>query len=309
MKDLRSRPPFSIWTALAIILALAFFGCVSSEQYTLNEVSLSGPAAETPLYVTIDPQPGTVQLVPRVAFDIHKRFEGSLVPSPQVIGQPSAITRSSGGTNNLTWALPRSEYGLDLRYTASENLDFIVGGTFASADGNQFGNLRLGVGAFTVRNNAAIRFDVGVQLSSVRYRSRSTVTTEVDYLWGRSQYVSYFDDTGSEQTFGALLGLTFNTAYRQSPVNGFLHVGVAWQPLLNYRPIVADSILGGGDNHTPVGNINSTSAILSFAGGLALEMGSGNRLLAGVRALNPLGIDALDPSPLWQPFVQIVFTL
>lgn len=309
MKDLRSKPPFLFWTPSAIVLALAFVGCVSSEQYTLNEVSLSGPAAETPLYVTIDPQPGTVQLIPRVAFDIHKRFEGSILPSPQVIGLPSTTTRSSGGSNNLTWVLPRSEYGLDLRYTASEHLDFVMGGTFASTDGDQFGNLRLGVGVFNVHNNAAIRFDVGVQFNSVRYRSRSTVTTEVDYLWGKSTYVSNFDDTGSEQTFGALMGLTFNTAHRESPVNGFLHVGVAWQPLLNYRPMVADSILGGGDNHAPAGNINSTSAVLSFAAGLALEMGGGNRLLTGVRALNPLGIDGLDPSPLWQPFVQLVFNL
>jgi hypothetical protein len=230
-----------------------------------------------------------------------------LVPSPEVIGQPGLGTRSTDGKNNLTWDLPRSEYGLDLHYTVSTHVGLMMGGTFASADGEQFGNLRLGLGVFNVHNNAALRFDAGVQFNSVRYRSRATVTTQYDNLSGGYRYVSNFDDSGSEQSIGTSLGLTFNTVYNESPVNGFLHIGVAWQPLLNYRPVVADSIIGPGDSHVPVGSVKSTSAILSFAAGAAVELGGGNRLIVGARAINPLGIDSLDPSPLWQPFVQLVF--
>ena len=104
--------------------------------------------------------------------------------------------------------------------------------------GYQFTNFRGGLGFFNVDNNFAIRFDAGIQFNALRYRSRATVTSQVDQLFSTpKQYVSNFDDTGIEQSVGAAFGLTLNSAYPESFVNGFLHLGVAWQPLIDYHPV------------------------------------------------------------------------
>jgi hypothetical protein len=281
----------------ATLLIVVLPGCVVHEQFTFNEVDLTGPVSQTPINVTVDPKPGTVQLMPRFAVNTEQVVKGSLVPSPAL----------SAHGQNAMWEIPRTEYGLDLQFTVTKHFGFLIGGTFASAGEDQFSDVRLGVALFSVKNNLGVRLDAGVQFNSVNYRSRSTVTTDVDYwVFGQGRYISNFDDRGSERSAGPYFALTLNTAYRESPVSGFVHAGVAWQPLLNYSPIDPDTLVGPGDHYAPTWNIKSTTAVLCFAGGVAIELGGGHRVLIGARGYQPLELDSLEPAPILQPFLQFV---
>jgi hypothetical protein len=305
MKTSSSR----IWCLVPVGLSLTAAGCVTSETYTLNEVSLSGPIARTPINVTIDPVPGTVQLIPGFAVDNAPVIKGTITPVPGPAAQPAktSVAASSGG--NLTWDVPASEYSLDLQWTATQHFGLGVGGVYATAGGYQFTNFRGGISFFTVDNQFGIRLDAGAQFNAVRFRSRATVTELVEPLFTSPHtYVSNFDDMGVEQSIGAALGLTINSAYSESFVNGFLHLGVAWQPLIDYRPTRPDSIAGPGDGRAAIGNLKSTSAVLSFGGGIAIELGRGNRALVGVRGAQLLEVDSPAPGPVWQPFVEFVFS-
>ncbi len=305
MKTSSSR----IWYLVPVCLSLTAAGCVTSETFTLNEVSLSGPIARTPINVTIDPVPGTVQVIPGFAVDNAPVIKGSIDPAPGS-GVPSA--KNSGASSpkgNLTWDVPPGEYSLDIQLTATQHFGLTVGGVYAMAGGYQFTNFRGGVSFFNVDNQFGIRLDAGVQFNAVRFRSRATVTTVVEPAFSSPhQYVSYFDDTGVEQSLGAALGLTINSAYKESFVNGFLHLGVAWQPLIDYHPTNPDSIAGAGDGRAAIGNLKSTSAVLSFGGGIAIELGRGNRALLGVRGAQLLDVNSPSPGPVWQPFVEFVFS-
>lgn len=295
---------FFLKTVAPTLLFPLLAGCVVEEKFTFNEVQLSGPVAQTPVNITVDPKPGTVQLVPRFAVNTERVIKGSLVPTPGFITQPRPpVTVFSAGQNAL-WELPKTEYGLDLNITASKHVGFLLGGMYASTGDHQFTNVRFGVAFFGVRENLGYRLDAGAQFSSLNYRCRSTVTTDVDWLFGQSRYVSNFDDRGSIQSLGPYVGLTLNSVYRESPVNGFIHVGLANQPLLNYHPAVADMLLGPGDNHPPSWSLKSTTTVLCFGGGVAIELGSGQRVLIGARGYQPLEIDSPTPAPVWQPFLQ-----
>jgi hypothetical protein len=280
-----------------------------SETYTLNTLSLNGPIARTPINVTIDPEPGTVQVIPAFGVDNAPVIRGTVDPAPGsasmfVLGPAPSVS------GNLTWNVPESEYSLDLQYIATHHVGLTAGGSYASVGGYQFINFRGGLSFFTVDRQFGFRLDAGVLFNGVRYRSRTTVTTVIDAPFASSrQYVSNFDDSGLEQSIGASLGLTVNSAYSESIVNGFLHLGVAWQPLIDYGPASPDTILGAGDARPAVGNVKCTSAVLSFGGGISLELGRGNRALLGVRGAQLLDVYSPVPRPVWQPFVEFVFSL
>jgi hypothetical protein len=306
MKTSSSR----IWCLVPVCLSLTAAGCVTSETFTLNQVSLSGPIARTPINVTIDPVPGTLQVIPGFAMDNAPVIKGSIDPAPGSGVQPTLNSAATSPRGNLTWEVPSSEYSLDLQLTVAHHFGLTAGGVYAKAGGDQFTNFRGGVSFFTVGDQYGARFDAGMQLNAVRFRSRATVTTTVDPPFGsKHQYVSYFDDSGIEQSLGAAFGLTINSAYSGSFINGFLHLGVAWQPLIDYTPTNPDSVAGAGDGRTAIGNLKSTSAVLSFGGGVAVELGRGNRALLGVRGAQLLDINSPAPGPVWQPFVEFVFTL
>jgi len=294
-----------LWYLVPAFISLAAAGCVTSESYTLNEVSLSGPVARTPIYVTINPVPGTVQIIPGFALDNAPAISGMIEPEPPPAALPG---HNSGTAGNLTWDVPGSEYSLDLQIIAVQHVGLTAGGTYAAAGGYQFTNFRVGIGLFTVENQFAIRLDAGAQFNALRYRSRVTVTATVEGPFvGHDQYVSNFDDTGVQQSIGAALGLTLNSAYTESIVNGFLHIGVAWQPLINYNPANPDTVLGAGDGQPATGNVKSTTAVLTFGGGIALELGNGHRVLLGVRGAQLLDVTPA-PGVVWQPFFELVFT-
>jgi|GEM_PF-2632041 len=295
-----------IWRLVPVCISMTAAGCSTYETYKLNEVSLSGPIARTPINVTIDPVPGTIQVIPGFALDNGPVIKGSIDPSP---GTQSVKTPASSSSENLTWNVPSSEYSLDLQFTVTQHFGLTAGGVYASVGGNQFTNFRGGVSFFNVENNLAIRLDAGVQFNGVHYRSRATVTDVVDVGFQSPRtYVTNFDDTGTEQSLGVALGLTLNSAYSESFVNAFLHVGVAWQPLIDYYPTNLDTVTGPGDSHSAVGSLKSTTAVLSFGGGLAIELGKGDRALIGVRGAQILDINAPAPGPVWQPFVEFVLS-
>ncbi|HTY59790.1 MAG TPA: hypothetical protein VMF59_13285 [Bacteroidota bacterium] len=290
-------------------LSLFAAGCIPSESYTVNQLTLDGPIARTPINVTIDPQPGTIQVIPGFALNNGPRIRGSISPrtGDDAAGGTNSGTISPPG--NLSWNIPSGEYSLDLQLTATRHVGVFLGGIYAATEGYQFANFRGGLAFFNVDENFAIRFDAGLQFNGLRYRSRATVTAKIDQLFGTPrQYVSNFDDTGTEQSVGAAFGLTINSACRESFVNGFLHVGVAWQPLIDYNPSRPDTVMGAGDARASVGFVSSTTAVLSFGGGIALELGRGNRALIGVRGAQLLDINSPAPQPVWQPFVEFVLS-
>lgn len=296
------------WSLVLVGLSLAAAGCVTSETYTLNQVSLNGPIARTPINVTIDPTPGTVQVIPGFAVDNAPEIKGSVDPAPGV-GQGGRTTGTASPSGNLTWNVPASEYSLDLQFTATHHFGLTMGGLYASVGGYQFTNFRGGLAFFNVDNQFGIRLDAGVQFNEVRYRSRVTVTDVYDPSFGSPKtYVSNFDDTGTEQSMGVAFGLTINSAYRESFVNGFVHLGVAWQPLVDYNPTSPDTLIGPGDGRAAVANLKSTTAVLSFGGGVSIELGRGNRALLGVRGAQLLDVNSPAPGPVWQPFVEFVFS-
>ena len=146
------------------------------------------------------------------------------------------------------------------------------------------------------------------QFDSLRYTSRTVVTTLESKIFGSDRtYVFHFDDSGVMQPIGTSAALTLNSNLPESVVNGFPSIGVADQPLLDYYTFALDSLSGSGDRRVDV-NVRSSIVVLSFAGGVALEIGGGNGTLLGLRGVQLLDVSTPIPRPIWQPLVQFVFS-
>lgn len=284
----------------ALLLALCVLsGCVATERVYVTQVEATGPIALPPVIPTMElSESGAIAIIPHFGVNTDQKIAGRV--------DPVGATPQWGGNNNLMWEIPRSEGGLDFQVSVAPSVALIAGGMLGGVDGNTYGNLRGGLGVFTVKGNAAVRLDAGVQLLSIRSRVRTTVETEINSIFGDARYRSNFDDTRDQTSLSPYFGLTFNSANRTSPVNVLVNLGVSGQPLFNFRPTQPDTILGRGDLNSSIERIHETIAIYSLTPALCVQLGDGNQLLAGARLIGNFGIDDASPSVIWRPFVQVV---
>ncbi len=282
------------------LLALCFLsGCVATERIYVTQVEATGPIALPPVIPTMElSESGAIAIVPHFGVNTDQKIVGRL--------DPVGATPQWGGNDNLVWRIPESEGGLDFQVSVGPSVALLAGGMLGGVDGDTYGNLRGGLGVFTVKENAAIRVDVGVQLLSIRSRVRTTVETDVSSIFGNASYRSNFDDTRDQTSFSPYVGLTFNTVYGTSPVNFLVNLGVSGQPLFNFHPTQPDTILGRGDLNSSIESIHETIAVYSCTPALCVQLGGGNQLLAGARLIGNFGIDNASPSVIWRPFVQVV---
>ncbi len=291
----------SLFIALGIVTLLGLLsGCVVTEKVYLTDVDAASQVALPPVIPTMEkPAAGAVTLLPHFGVNIEEKVIGRVDP----VG--TAPPRW-GGSDNLTWRIPRGEGGLDVQVSVGPAVAILVGGTIGMVDGSTYGGFRGGLGIFTVSEKTALRLDGGVQLLSASTRVRATVETRINSIFGNSVYRSNFDDTRDYTSFTPYAGLTLNTISQTSPINLVLNVGVSGQPLFNLTPAQHDTILGPGDMTSLADRIRETIAVYSITPALSVELGGGNQLLVGARLFGSFSVENASPGILWRPFVQAV---
>ncbi len=287
--------------ALGITTLLSLLsGCVVTEKVYLTDVDVASQVALPPVIPTFEkPTAGAITLLPHFGVNTDQRVVGRVDP----VG---TTPPRWGGSDNLSWRIPRSEGGLDIQVAVGPSVAILVGGTIGGVDGSTYGGFRGGLGIFTVSEKTSLRLDGGVQVLSARSRVRTTVETSINSIFGNSVYRTNFDDTRDYTSITPYLGLTLNTISQTSPINLVVNVGVSGQPLFNLTPSHYDTILGPGDMTTLSERIRETIAVYSIAPALCVELGGGNQLLVGARVFGSFSVDNASPGVLLRPFVQAV---
>lgn len=290
-----------LFVALGIVPLLGFLpGCVVTEKVYLTDVDVASQVALPPVIPTLEKATaGDVTLLPHFGVNTEQKVVGRVDPL-------GTTPPRWGGSDNLTWRIPRSEGGLDVQVAVGPSVAILVGGTVGAVDGSTYGGFRGGLGFFTVSERTALRLDGGVQLLSARSRVRTTVETRVNSIFGNSVYRSNFDDMRDQTSFTPYGGLTLNTISETSPISLVLNVGVSGQPLFSLTPTEPDTILGAGDPRSLAERIRETVAVYSVTPALCVELGGGNQLLVGARMFGSFTVENASPEVLWRPFVQAV---
>ena len=92
----------------------------------------------------------------------------------------------------------------------SQNLYQIVGGSF-------------GFGFYSVKNNDAIRLNIGCTIQQYQYDATTVVVSTIDPLFGKEYtQVDFFHDIDKKSNLNFFGNLTYNTVSTDLPINFFV---------------------------------------------------------------------------------------
>jgi len=288
-------------TNVLVLLASSMLaaGCVRQTFY-LQQVDMSGSPAPPPVHVTTHQQDGEIRLSPRLMYSTSGQLSGQFMNNQTGASSPLIASSRFG---KVTWNIPRMSVGTDMQYFASDHLGIVGGLTFSGTGGSSFWEAHLGLGLCTAGENIAARLDAGVQWRSFRYDVQALLVSG-DGPWSSDQDVTVLKDVWRESQAGFYAGITLNTCYENSPINGFLNFGLTQHSLGDLRQMsrgVNGDLLHIGFTNRP----DTGLWMLSLSPGIALSFSQRERLLFGVRFMTGSELDRADPEFLALPFMQI----
>ena len=139
--------------------------------------------------------------------------------------------------NSLIFNVAEVNAGIDMEWALSRTIAFTFGVSYSSQSNfNSLGG-NFGIGFNTYNPGIAFRFDLGMQFYSMKYDAYTVLEKTVHHLFGNDEhYTIYYHDIGESTHFDPYFNLTFNTAYRDWPVNIFINAGYVVQTLLSFEP-------------------------------------------------------------------------
>lgn len=309
------------------VLALLLLGCTTTE-YTLylQDVTVKGPITQPPVHVSNNNMERPLRITPHIVFaansnrtlngqieghspvDEHGVYRVDTIPDPvthtvRFVETNGANTRAFDG-QNLHWIIPTASFGLDIDYSLSRGVAIVLGATYSVVDGEGLWGYSFGLGFLRETENAAIRFDVGVQWQTLAYDATTVIASKnssssiVD--------VVYFHDKGKDMPLDFYGALTFNTK-RDWFTNFFLQVALSKQSLAKFTPTV---VAPYSPTFAPATIVNDQRAEFSsttviFTPGVYFAFDPTLRLLMGCRINVQTEIKNISPGTTLLPFLQM----
>jgi len=195
-------------------------------------------------------------------------------------------------------------------------MDIAVSSSFAISLGvnyssqnnfNTFGG-NFGIGLFGYGKGSAFRFDMGLQINSMRYDAYTVVRrVESSFFGGSEEYISFFHDVGESTHFDPYFNFTYNTAFKNWPVNLFINAGYSIQTLFSFEPRTSYFPLG---HYTKTDKRGSTTAgFINVTPGIYFYIAESSRVLLGTRFYIETQINEAEPALFIFPMVQFDFRL
>jgi hypothetical protein len=308
---------------LSFIAAGSLVGCSVTKTVYIQDATVTTPLSQPPIFVTNNPQPGKLRLMPHVSVGQDQLVE-TVIPGHSPVNSRGAYQvdtvrdngalrfRESGANNyqfggkNLHWNLPGTFMGVDGEYTLSRHVALTFGASYASGKRGGFWSGGAGLGLFSQGEALAFRFDGGVQWRSLSYDIPTVVVTEVDYWFsGSDTEVRFFRDRGTDTYMDLYMSCTINSCFPSSFVNFFVNGCLARQKVVDLTPSTPEvispfyTVQAAGDAEADVA---VTNVLLSP--GLSFELGASQRALVGVRMVLGNDVTGVLPKSMIIPFVQ-----
>lgn len=299
-----------LFVLLMLLIIFFMIGCTTvKDTLYLREAEVSGPIMPAPIHLTDSTDTPSFTISPRFSYSTQKKLYGDIDQSSTYY---SLDTTFSPSEHSLTWNIANLNAGVDMDLALSKVIAISFGANYSSQSNYSAWGGNIGIGFNTYNTGTAFRFDVGMQIHSMKYDAYTIVHRVIDSFWGNSDsYTLFYHDVGESTHFDPYFNLTFNTAYKSWPVNIFFNAGYVVQTLFAFEPRTVY-------RYYPVTNTeyfktdkrgSSTAGFINLTPGIFFYLNESSRLLIGSRFYIESLIDSADPKFFIMPMVQVDFSL
>jgi hypothetical protein len=296
----------NIGTLYISISLLLFTGCATVEETLyLRQAEVTGPIMCPPIHLTDSTETPSLTVSPRFTFNTKKSFTGDVEQRKGYYGYDTAFIPLE---NSLQWDIININAGIDMDLALSKSFAITFGAVYSSHTNYSSWGGNIGIGLFGYKNETAFRFDAGVQINAMQYDAYTVVHTKVTSYWGDTdEYTSFYHDVGESTQIDPYFSLTYNTAFKNWPLNIFINAGYSIQKLFDFEP--RTSYLAFGTYTSTDLRGSSTAGFINFTPGIYFFLGDSNRILLGSRFFIETQIRSGNPQFFILPMIQLDFIL
>jgi len=293
-------------TFAGFICLLHFISCTTIKQTLyLQEAEVIGPISQPPIHLTDSSDTPSVTFSPKFSYNTNKTLTGNVRQTTEIFEFDTTFIPSE---NSLTWSMATVYAGIDIDLKVSRSFAISVGVNYSSQSNFEAWGGIVGIGLFGYDKGAAYRFDVGLNIQSMRYDAYTVVSSvTTGFFGGTDEYIAFYHDVGKSTSFNPYFNFTYNTVYKSWPVNLFINVGYSIQTLFNFEPRTSYYAFGTFTVTDLRGN--ATAGFFSFTPGIYFFLGESNRILLGSRFFLETQINGADPTLFILPMIQFDFRL
>lgn len=293
---------------LFLIIPALFTGCATVEETLyLRQAEVKGPLSNVPIHLTDSSDTPSVTISPKFSFNTKKLFSGEIDNYTGSLPMDSAFIPTE---HSLTWDVASVYAGVDFDIAFTKSLSLTFGVNYSTQNDFSTWGGNAGLGFFTFKNGIGFRFDAGVQINSMKYDAYTVRHTVIDYYWGdREEFYTFYHDVGTSTHFDPYFSLTFNTAYKNWPINIFFNGGYVVQTLFAFEPKTSYYAFPYYQQTKTDNRGSSTTGFINLTPGIFFNITEQSRVLAGCRFYIETQIDGANPKYFILPMMQFDFTL
>jgi len=295
---------YKILSALIILLSLIGSATVEETLY-LREAEVTGPINPAPVYITDSTVTPSITISPTFSYSTQNTFTGDIREFTTLYGLDTTFIQSE---NSLTWDVSTLNAGVNFDLALLKGFAITLGVNYSGQNNFDAWGGHVGIGFFTYSNGIGFRTDLGLQIQSMSYDVHTVSQVVVtSFGGGRDEYVSFYHDIGESTNYDPYITLTFNTAYKNWPVNIFINGGYVVQTLFSFDPTTSYYFYPYYRQTDKRGS--STAGFIALTPGIYFNISETTRVLAGCSFYFETQINDANPTYFSMPMIQVDFTL
>ena len=289
----------------AISFSFLFIGCATvTETLYLREAEVAGPLTPAPIHITDTTDIPSITISPTFSYNTKKTFTGDIGEYTTLFSYDSSFTPSD---NSLEWYVASVNAGVNFDLKILRGFALTFGVNYSGQDNFDAWGGNFGIGFFSYQEGIAFRMDAGLQIHSMKYDAYTVSKVVIDNLFGSDEtYISYYHDIGESTHFDPYVTLTFNTAFKNWPVNMFINGGYVVQTLFSFIPetyYYSYPLYQKTDKRG-----SKTAGFIALTPGIYFNVTDVTRVAAGCGFYFETQINDANPNLFILPMMQVDFT-
>jgi hypothetical protein len=292
---------------LLLLLSIILSGCTSVQQTIyIQDVEVNGPLNNPPIFISDNRNGITVS--PWLSFNSNRQINGlanhsnvningvfqvdTIYEGGQLYYRQSNANNYPYNKTNVRWNLPDVKAGVDVDLPVSRTISIFGSFNYVSQNLYQIVGGSFGFGFYSIKNNGAIRLNVGCTLQEYQYDASTVIVQTVDPPFGKSYTeVGFFHDINKKSNLNVFGNLTYNTVSEDVPINFFFSLAFFSQTLLNIKPETPNTTYSPFGFTTSVSDTRgeTSTAYVSISPGIYINFTPSMRFVLGVNIARDLG--------------------
>ena len=287
--------------------SLIMYGCGTVEETLyLREAEVIGPLTPAPIHITDTTDIPSITISPTFSYNTQNNFTGSIAEFTTLSGLDTSFIPSD---NSLTWNVATVNAGINFDLKLLRGFALTFGVNYSGQQNFDAWGGNFGIGFFSYSKGTAFRMDAGLQIHSMQYDAFTVSKIVVTDFWGdREEYISFYNDIGESTHFDPYVTLTFNTAYKNWPVNIFINGGYVVQTLFSFTPENPYYVYPTFTYQKSDKRGSSTAGFIALTPGIYFNITDVTRMVAGCSFYIDTQISDANPNYFILPMMQVDFT-